>query len=214
MADRSGKRKTREQLSKRRIPELGYYFIVTDTKETEQNYLYGLRDSISEELQGKLVIKVCKTRTVELVNEAINMASLQSQYGELWIMFDRDQVEGFDQMISLAEDEGIKAAWSNPCIEIWFNAYLGGMPTYPDSVSCCDGFEKQYLKITKHKYKKSDTAIYSKLCHYGNEKKAIELAASKLDENERNCNTKPSEMCPCTTVHILIKEIKGKIENE
>lgn len=30
MPDRSGKRKTREQFSKRRIPELGYYFIVTD----------------------------------------------------------------------------------------------------------------------------------------------------------------------------------------
>jgi len=46
MPDRSGKRKTREQLSKRRVPELGYYFIVTDTKETEQNYMLGLRDSI------------------------------------------------------------------------------------------------------------------------------------------------------------------------
>lgn len=32
MPDRNGKRKTREQLSKRRVPELGYYFIVTDTK--------------------------------------------------------------------------------------------------------------------------------------------------------------------------------------
>ena len=31
---------------KRRVPELGYYFIVTDTEETEQNYMYGLRDSI------------------------------------------------------------------------------------------------------------------------------------------------------------------------
>lgn len=57
MPDRNGKRKTREQLSKRRVPELGYYFIVTDTKETEQNYLLGLRDSIPKELQGKLVIK-------------------------------------------------------------------------------------------------------------------------------------------------------------
>lgn len=55
MPDRNGKRKTREQLSKRRVPELGYYFIVTDTKETEQNYLLGLRDSIPKELQGKAV---------------------------------------------------------------------------------------------------------------------------------------------------------------
>ena len=82
MQDRSGKRKTREQLSKRRVPELGYYFIVTDAKETEQNYMLGLRNSIPNELQGKLVIKVCKTKTIDLVNEALNMASLQPQYGE------------------------------------------------------------------------------------------------------------------------------------
>lgn len=69
MPDRSGQRKTREQLSKRRVPELGYYFIVTDTKETEQNYMIGLRDAIPKELQGKLVIKVCKAKTVELVSE-------------------------------------------------------------------------------------------------------------------------------------------------
>ena len=51
-AERNGKRKTRDQLTKRRVPELGYYFIVTDTEETEQNYMYGLRDSIPKELQA------------------------------------------------------------------------------------------------------------------------------------------------------------------
>ena len=44
--ERNGNRKVRGQLFKRRIPELGYYFIVTDTKETEQNYMFGLRKSI------------------------------------------------------------------------------------------------------------------------------------------------------------------------
>lgn len=102
MPDRSGQRKTREQLSKRCVPELGYYFIVTDTKETEQNYMIGLRDAIPKELQGKLVIKVCKAKTVELVSEALNMASLQPQYGEPWIVFDRDQVKDFDKIIATA----------------------------------------------------------------------------------------------------------------
>ena len=42
--ERNGKRKTRDQMTKRRVPKLGYYFIVTDTKETEQNYMLGLRE--------------------------------------------------------------------------------------------------------------------------------------------------------------------------
>ena len=61
--ERTGNRKPREHLANQRVPKLGYYFIVTDTKETEQNYMYGLRDSIPKELQGKLVIKVVKTKT-------------------------------------------------------------------------------------------------------------------------------------------------------
>lgn len=52
--ERRGKRKSREQSRKTRIPELGYYYIVTDTDQTEKNYLEGLRDSIPEELKGRL----------------------------------------------------------------------------------------------------------------------------------------------------------------
>lgn len=214
MAVRNGKRKTREQLSKRRIPELGYYFIVTDTKETEQNYMNGLRDSIPKELQGKLVIKVCKAKTIELVDEALSMASLQPQYGEPWIVFDRDQVKGFDQIISLAKENGINVGWSNPCIEIWFSTYFGAMPTYQDSVSCCCGFEDTYQQITGQEYRKSDPAIYSKLCCFGNEKQAFTIAELKFEEHLRNGTAKPSDMCPATTVHSLVEEIKNKIEKE
>ena len=211
MPDRSGKRKTREQISKRRVPELGYYFIVTDTKETEQNYMIGLRNSIPKELQGKLVIKVSKTKTTDLVNEALNMASLHPQYGEPWIIFDRDQVKDFDRIIASATEKKINVGWSNPCIEIWFSAYLGSMPTYQDSVECCGGFAKKFMQITEQKYKKSDPEIYQKLCRHGDEKQAINIAQKKLDAHYQNCNEKPSEMCPCTTVHILISDINNKI---
>ncbi len=213
MPDRCGKRKTREQLSRRRVPGLGYYFIVTDTEETEQNYLLGLRNSIPKELQGRLVIKVCKARTVELVSAALKMASLHPQYGEPWIVFDRDEVKDFDGIVSAALKNGIKVGWSNPCIEIWFSAYFGPMPSYQNSVQCCTGFAKKFEQITGEKYKKSDAAIYQKLCRYGNEKQAIVLAQKRLDEHRRNDKDSPSKMCPCTTVHTLISEITGKIHS-
>lgn len=211
MANRNGKRKTRHQLSKRRSPELGNYLIVTDTKETEKNYMNGLRDSIPEELQRKLVIRVCKTKTTKLVDEAQNLASMESQYAEPWIIFDRDRVENFDLIIRDAEQKGIKAGWSNPCIEIWFSAYFGLMPLYQDSASCCNGFAREYLQITGKEYVKSDEDIYSNLCRYGNEERAIKIVTKKCEEHKRNCNEKPSEMCPCTQVHLLVKEIKEKI---
>lgn len=209
-ADRNGKRKTREQLSKR-VPELGYYFIVTDTNETEQNYMYGLRDSIPQSIQEKLVIKVVKSRTVDLVDKAISLAALNPQYSEVWIVFDRDQVKNFDNIISEALKRGMHVGWSNPCIEIWFHAYFGSMPMFQTSVSCCNGFEDCYEKKTEQKYLKSDMDIYRKLCLYGNEEKAIKIAIQRLKNQIKDGKDKPSEMISCTTVHELINEIKSKV---
>ena len=214
MAERNGRRKSREQLSKRRIPKLGYYFIVTDTKETEQNYILGLRNSIPKELQGKLVIRVSKAKTTRLIDDALNMASLHPQYGEPWIVFDRDQITGFDRLIALAIEKGINVGWSNPCIEIWFNAYFGIMPTYSDSVSCCYGFGNTYSRLSGQIYQKSDEDIYTKLCRYGDERRAFDLAKKKYLEHIRNYKTEPSDMCPATTLHILVEEIKKKIARD
>ena len=209
--ERNGKRKTRDQFVKGRAPQLGYYFIVTDTEETEQNYMYGLRDSIPKELQGKLVIKVIKTKSKDLVDEARNQASVNVQYREVWIILDRDKVVNFNEIIRKAEDKDINVGWTNPCIEEWFNAYFGAMPTYYDSVACCNGFSQTFRKITGQKYVKSDKDIYEKLNHYGDEEQAIKLADQKYNEHILNGKERPTEMCPCTTVHRLVREIKSKI---
>lgn len=211
---RNGSRKIRGQLFKQRIPKLGYYFIVTDTKETEQNYMFGLRNSIPPELQGKLVIKVVKTKTKNLVEEALNLASLNPQYGEIWIIFDRDQVQNFDEIISEAITKGINIGWTNPCIEEWFSAYFGAMPTYANSVSCCNGFEQIFERNAHQKYVKSDSAIYEKLNRFGNEEKAIRIATQKMHDHRIQGKYKPSEQIPGTTVHLLVDEIKSKINQK
>ena len=214
MADRSGKRKSRAQLSKRRVPTLGYYIIVTDTKETERNYMLGLRDSIPAEMQGKLVIKVSKAGLTNLVDEALEMASLIPQYGEPWIIFDRDEVKGFDQIIAQAKENGVRVGWSNPCFETWLGAYFGEMSASQNSMVCCDKFGEAFLRKTGQEYSKSDGDIYSKLCRFGDEKKAISIAKRKLGEHERNGKVNPSEMNPATTVHVLVEEIQGKVRSE
>lgn len=77
---RAGKRKDRNRRLGTRIPELGYYLIVTDTDETEKNYFEGLRDSIPIELKNRLVIKVEKAKTVELVERAVELTNKEPQY--------------------------------------------------------------------------------------------------------------------------------------
>lgn len=52
--DRMGNRKTREQRSKRRVPEMGYYLVVTDTEATERCFFDGLHDSLPTDMQKNL----------------------------------------------------------------------------------------------------------------------------------------------------------------
>ena len=209
--DRKGKRKLREQFTKRRTPSLGYYYIVTDADETEKNYLEGLRDSIPDELNGKIVIKVAKSRTVDLIDKCKSESALYPQYSEPWIVFDRDQVKDFDGIIQRAKKEGIRVGWSNPCVEIWFNAYFGNMSNHVDSVTCCKEFEKVYKKRTGQKYEKSSKDIYKKLNEHGNQYTAIKISEQKRKELKEIGLTKPSKMIPCTTVDILVNEFMSKV---
>lgn len=44
--DRTGNRKSREQRKQFKVPELGYYLIVTDTEATERCFFTGLHQAL------------------------------------------------------------------------------------------------------------------------------------------------------------------------
>lgn len=209
---RVGKRKDRNQRVGIRVPELGYYLIVTDTEETEKNYFEGLRDSIPAELKDRLVIKVEKAKTVELVERALELANKEPQYRIPWIVFDRDQVKDFDDIIQAAEKSGVGAGWSNPCFEIWMYAYFGEMPVIRESYTCCDRFADKFEKVTGQKYFKKDKDIYRKLVQYGDEEKAIQIAERCCKKCVDDGKERPSEMWPACMVQRLVEEIQSKLE--
>ena len=209
--DRTGNRKTREQRKQFKVPELGYYLIVTDTEATERCFFTGLHQALTEDVRNKLVIKVVETKTRAMIDKCLELTAYDAQYRIPWIVFDRDQVQGFDEIIKEAEDKGIQVGQSNPCFEIWMYAYFGSMPAIRDSWTCCSEFGRVYDSKTGQKYSKADEQMYGKLCKTGDEEKAIQIAQQKLEQCKREGKSKPLEMCPCTTVHELVGEIKGKV---
>lgn len=129
-----------------------------------------------------------------------------------WIVFDRDQVPNFDQIIRDAEKVGINVGWSNPCFEIWMYAYFGSMPVIHESWTCCSRFGDLYEARTGQKYSKADSDMYKRLCECGDEDKALQIATQKYEQCLRECKRIPSEMCPATTVHNLVGEIRRKVK--
>ena len=208
--DRIGNRKLREHRKQFKTPELGYYLVVTDTEATERCFFEGLHKSLPEEIKKKLVIKVVETKTQDLIKKCLELTLYDAQYRIPWIIFDRDQVKDFDEIIAEAENNGIQVGWSNPCFEIWMYAYFGSMPNLYESWRCCSDFRQIYESKTKQKYDKADEKIYNKLCKAGKEEMAIKIAEQKFDQYKREGKTKPTQMCPCTTVHRLVGEIKQK----
>ena len=145
-----------------------------------------------------------------MIDKCLELTAYEAQYRIPWIVFDRDQVIGFDEIISEAEKKGIQVGWSNPCFEIWMYAYFGAMPAIQDSWTCCSEFGRVYESKTGQKYSKADEKMYGKISNAGNEEKAIRIAQQKLEQCEREGKKKPSEMCPGTTVHRVGGGIRGK----
>ncbi len=208
--DRTGNRKTREQRKQFKVPELGYYLVVTDTEATERCFFTGLHQALPKDVRNKLVIKVVETKTCAMIDKCLELTAYDAQYRIPWIVFDRDQVQEFDEIIAEAVSKGIQVGWSNPCFEIWMYAYFGSMPAIQDSWACCSDFGRVYETKTGQKYSKADEQIYEKLCEAGNEEKAIQIAQQKLEQCNREGKIKPLEMFPCTTVHELVREIRKK----
>ena len=92
----------------------------------------------------------------------------------------------FDEIIESATKQGIHVAWSNPCIEIWFYAYFGAMPTYSTPIKCVYEFAKYFKTETGLDYENSYSNICCKLNECGDESYAIELAKSKIQEHKHN----------------------------
>jgi len=211
--ERTGNLKTRRQCKKVRVHELRYYLIVTNTEATERCYFNGLHDNLPKEIKEKVVIRVVETKTRDMIYKCLEMTAYEAQYRIPWIVFDRDQVKDFDEIIQEANEKGIEVGWSNPCFEIWLYAYFGSMSTLRESWSCCMGFGNLFEKKTGQKYLKADNELYNKMYKNGNEEKAINIAKQKYIQFLKNGITKPSKMCPCTTLNGLIGEIKKHIAN-
>lgn len=194
-------------------PKLGYYLIITDTKETESNYFNGLRDSLPKDSKRNIVIKVIDdVKTKDLISEALDAQAKSPQFQSTWIVFDKDEVKNFDDIIIAAKSKGLEVGWSNPCFEIWLESYFGKMDVHSSSKKCCEHFGNLFKNKSGKEYEKNSKSIYQDLNTYGNEEEAIKLAQTKLN-SAKETKDKPSKMNPATTVHELVKEIKEKTEH-
>ncbi|MFJ2608689.1 RloB family protein [Streptomyces sp. NPDC091279] len=108
--------------------------VVCGSKETERQYLQGLREHLRNPAVSVVVRgKACSpTQLVAYAKKQRNVS--RGSFDEVWCVFDVDQFVDVDQAVIDAGRAGIKVAISNPCFELWlllhFTPQTGHVPTY------------------------------------------------------------------------------------
>lgn len=198
-------KKTREAASSEKTQDVrpGVYVIFVDSEKTERNYFEGLNKS--KECCAN--IRLERIRRIGNAIEEIQERTIPLN-DSVWLVFDRDEVVPFNQIISEAEKLGYRVGWSNPCFEIWLHAYFGKMPSAATSVECVNNFKREFKRKTEQEYEKNDPKIFDLVEKYGKFKDARDIARNAM-QAAKGVSSKPSEQSPATTVYKLVEELRG-----
>lgn len=219
-------KKRRAERKQRKIaykqPKANSFLIVTEGERTEPLYFRGIQKLIQEKVGGTVnVVEIpvidiqgegCSTgKLIEKTDEIVNKANII--YQNVWVVFDKDDFNDFDQAIKDGIDRGYKVAWSNQSFEYWLYLHFN----YSVSALHRDAWNEKLDEIFKQyhlgngKYQKNYEDIYTMVNMFDGVNTAIKFAKRRMtDFDERSM--KPSEYDPGTMVHKLVEELKKYLE--
>lgn len=221
---RKGIKKKRKESTRQLIPYR--YLIVCEGKKTEPNYFTGIKRKIDTIFKDKVDVRNSKIdldiqgtgrNSENLVNYALKIKSLSGiPYGHVWVVFDRDDYsdEQFNNAIIKATDNGIKVAWSNEAIELWFLLHFEYLDAAIHRHQYIDKLNEYFRlhNVNGGKYEKNLPDIFDILCQAGSVQDAIHRSRKLY---EFHCDQGNDTHCcknPCNTVFSLVEELIEYIE--
>jgi len=175
----------------RREP-LDRFLIVCEGKQTEPNYFRAFR-------VPTVVVQGAGRNTIQIVREAVRQADIE-EYDQVWCVFDRDSFPEvrFNEALALADQSGIRVAYSNECFELWYLLHFDFCDTALGRAACC---RRLSSKIAGG-YLKNSESLYRLLLDL--QPQAIRNAERLLAQYQP---PQPARDNPSTTVHLLVKEL-------
>ena len=212
---RREKRKQREHEYK--SPKANSFLIVTEGERTEPLYFKGIQKQIKDRIGGMVevveapVIDIhgegsATEKLVEITQRIVKEAKII--YQNVWLVFDKDDFEDFDQAIKDGVDRGYKTAWSNQSFEYWLYLHF----YYSDSALHRDDWKRKLDDIFEQyhlgngRYQKNYEDIYDIVNSFDGVNTAIKNAKRRMEAFKRGID-KPSEYNPGTMVYELVEEL-------
>ena len=215
------KAKLAERKKELRAPKPNSFLIVSEGEKTEPLYFDGLAKHINDKYGDSISVEkpLIKTKgegkcTVSLVEETSRIVSRSHLiYSQVWVVFDKDDFQDFDEAVSLAEARGFRAAWSNQSFEYWIYLHFH----YTDSALHRDDWVKKLSDLLKKTnvcekgYQKNDPDVFRFATTIGSLKVAVGNAI-RIEKGYKG-EERPSQCDPCTKVHHLILELKPYLDD-
>ena len=132
------KKRRKERIGRRsptRRPKVRFT-LFCEGKKTEPQYFGALRSHYSEILvsiefgeQGRPPITLAEkaqqfVKSTGSTRGRGGRRNLFEEHDQVWVVFDRDEHERFDEAVSLCKANGIGVARSNPCFEVWLILHM------------------------------------------------------------------------------------------
>ncbi len=211
--EKRGRNEGKRKPQRRALRSGTKYIVVTDGTVTEKIYFMSLKEEIERKTEKKISLEIrTNIKPSHMIDECKSIMSLSPEYTQCWIVIDKDEVSGFDDLVKATEShDRIHVAWSSPCLEYWFMCYWNINGNYNTSQLCCHSFGREFTRRTGKDYNKSEKnlkSLYKILTgEAGSESRAIQKAKARHLDHLKNGIQKPSEMTPCTTMYLLIEEL-------
>ena len=201
-----------------KMPKANSFLIVTEGERTEPLYFKGLQKLIKEKIGG--MIDVVETPVIDIHGEGSTTEKLIEIterivkeatiiYQNIWVVFDKDDFEDFDQAILDGANKGYKIAWSNQSFEYWLYLHF----YYSDSALHRSEWNKKLNDVfTQYhlgdgSYQKNYEDIYHMVNIADGVNTAIKHAKRRMALFRKDVD-KPSGYDPGTMVHLLVQELK------
>ncbi|WP_270942800.1 RloB family protein [Romboutsia lituseburensis] len=164
--------------------------------KTEELYFKKFRSDL-----GKIVVKpILNNESPKRIVERAIKEKNEASYIQVWVVFDKDDFNDFDEAIQLANRNNINVAFSNQAFELWFLLHY----KYIAHNMHRNKYEIEIEKFTGKSYSKTNEQMYDILRYKMDD--AISNA-KKGHQKHKLESIKPSDWESCTTVYTLVEQL-------
>lgn len=160
------RKERRQRRSEFKNPKANSFLIITEGERTEPLYFKGLQKLIEEQVGGRVdVVEIpmidirgqgCSTgKLIEKTEQIVKEARVI--YQNIWVVFDKDDFDDFDEAIRIGESKGYSIAWSNQSFEYWLYLHFA----YSDTALHRDDWNEKLNEIFQE-YQLGD-GVYRKI---------------------------------------------------